>query len=301
MLPMTILDRDNVNSGNALHVRDYLTSPYNSNGLAMYRGRFGFVPIISKSQYLTPVGKWVMQRLFIYLAGYDDNGVGYPLVITNLEPEVQSFVKTIRLTTTSPSFVSGELSGQIVYYSNMNAARTPIMVFSNMNTASTYAVSMGSGSSWTAADTYTFSGTYAATPVPGKYAIIIRTNDMEASPSAYPSNDYIMMNIHYDSSTWTDYRCIPQIISRNGNGTGNLGATYVLVSSPVATKITAVVYNKKGLPVRTLVKDEALNLSRNIIWDGKNDSGIAAIAGNYVIKIDIKDRGTYYARVRVVD
>mgnify|MGYP001580277352 FL=1 len=298
------IDRDLGNSGQSgINVSDYRTAPYDSNSSIINNGRYGMCSFLSflSATNITDLGKRLITRQFVWVAGLDDLGVGYPPDLTLGALEVNNFVKTLLLNTESPSFLSGaQLAGTITYYSNMDTAQTPVMVFSNMNTTVTYAISMGAGSSWTTPSTYTFTGTYASTPIPGKYAIIIRSNNMIALPAIGAGNDYSLRNIYYDTAgRWSDYRCIPQVLSRAG--TGNLGSTTVLVSSPSATTITAVVYNKKGVPVRTLVRDGTLDLTRNIIWDGKNDNGIAAITGMYVIKLDIRGRGTFYARVRIVD
>ena len=287
----------NTNICQAVEFRDFRNS---ANAWAN-NGRMFICGHLTNVFMMTPAGKRIMQRGFIWAGGMDydvDLPASSNVTITPDITEYGTFVKALYISNQGMVLKGSDIQGAVYYFTNMQTALTPAVVLRN-TVGSDIAINFEAGKSgWSGGSVYAFSGKYAGTVPVGKYLLVVRTNVVTVG-GLVGSNDFTFGDVYYGERENADkYRCIPMVICRNKP---ELYQTTITMNFGDTRKVTAGVYSKNGVLVRTLVNGAQYVSGGVIRWDGVMDNLVMAPMGLYLIKLDIEREGVFYSRVRVLE
>jgi uncharacterized protein (DUF362 family) len=109
------------------------------------------------------------------------------------------------------------------------------------------------------------------------------------SPGVYSIIDYTYLEGPFDGTGVNGggpEAARPQMLTLPQNPVSDTASIHLELPMGYAGKATVRLYDVRGRLVRTLVEDETLTGSRDLSWDGRDDSGVRAASGVYWITLD---------------
>ena len=80
----------------------------------------------------------------------------------------------------------------------------------------------------------------------------------------------------------------PPVFTPNGDGINDeLQVSYILLRALVQVPIDVTLYDLSGRSIRRLQNNGALNGPQQLLWDGKNEGGVMAPPGIYLLRLSI--------------
>jgi flagellar hook assembly protein FlgD len=80
----------------------------------------------------------------------------------------------------------------------------------------------------------------------------------------------------------------PPVFTPNGDGINDeLQVSYILLRALVQVPIDVTLYDLSGRSIRRLKNNGALNGPQQLLWDGKNEDGVMAPPGIYLLRLSI--------------
>lgn len=286
----------NTNQATTMYYRDYKLYSYSP----LLNGREFVVGCLTNTQFMTPAGKRVMKRAFIWTGGFETNYDNVMTPQTTIhESEYGTYVKGLHVLGQGSVLKGMTIEGKIIYHVDMDRTMVPVIALSNIASQNA-SITLSERSYWADSRTYMFYGRYSSTPAVGRQMIMVKPDTMKAADGSTAENPFTVNGFYYSSGNDNadKYRFIPRVLHRTISA---LSRTEVTLNLTSPRNVSIAVFDKTGVKVRTLLQNAYVISGKIVTWDGNTDNNLPVAPGLFLMKVDIEQEGTFYSHVRMLE